>query len=253
MVKKRIHTVFNWITGLFLVIAGICLISACVSIYQMGDRPFSPAAVAVAFSKISVPVYICLGLILAGWLLRLCLPTQEKKSVRPFYPMQLVRLQQRLDLNRISDASLKMQILSLRRKRTVHTMISYGLLGIFSSLFLLYGLNPANFHQSEINHSMAMAMLLFFPCLAIPFAYGCFTAFYSLRLTKKEIALSRQALNEAATVPAAPKEDHRLCLQLRLFFLSLGLFLLVFGFFTGGTADVLTKAINICTECVGLG
>ncbi len=29
--------------------------------------------------------------------------------------------------------------------------------------------------------------------------------------------------------------------------------LLVFGALTGGFADVLTKAINICTECIGLG
>ena len=32
-----------------------------------------------------------------------------------------------------------------------------------------------------------------------------------------------------------------------------GLVILVYGFFAGGTADVLTKAVNICTECVGLG
>ncbi|MBR2311262.1 MAG: thioredoxin [Oscillospiraceae bacterium] len=25
------------------------------------------------------------------------------------------------------------------------------------------------------------------------------------------------------------------------------------GYFSGGTEDVLTKAVNICTECVGLG
>ncbi|MBR4862977.1 MAG: thioredoxin [Oscillospiraceae bacterium] len=29
--------------------------------------------------------------------------------------------------------------------------------------------------------------------------------------------------------------------------------ILVYGYFAGGTNDVLTKAINICTECVGLG
>ena len=29
--------------------------------------------------------------------------------------------------------------------------------------------------------------------------------------------------------------------------------LALFGFFSGGTADVLTKAVNICTECIGLG
>lgn len=251
MTKKRIHSAFGWITSLFLVIAGICLIHACVGIYQMGDRPFSPEAVAVAFSRISVPVYICLGLILAGWLLQLCCPVEQKKAVTPFYPMQLARLSAKLDFGSLSDASLKSSILSLRKKRLLHTAITCGLLVLCSGIFLTYGLNPANFHQTEINHSMAMAMLLFFPCLAVPFGYGCFAAFYGLKLTKQEISLTRQALREAPMEPAA-KKDAKL-LWLRLGILAVALFFLIFGFCTGGTADVLTKAINICTECVGLG
>ncbi|MBQ9859332.1 MAG: thioredoxin [Clostridia bacterium] len=39
----------------------------------------------------------------------------------------------------------------------------------------------------------------------------------------------------------------------RLALLAVGLFLLIYGFATGGIADVLTKAVNICTECIGLG
>lgn len=35
--------------------------------------------------------------------------------------------------------------------------------------------------------------------------------------------------------------------------LVLALGMLAYGFATGGAADVLTKAANICTECVGLG
>ena len=38
-----------------------------------------------------------------------------------------------------------------------------------------------------------------------------------------------------------------------LVILVLAVGLLILGYCTGGTADVLTKAINICTECVGLG
>ena len=94
-------------------------------------------------------------------------------------------------------------------------------------------------------------MLLFFPCLAVPFGYGCFASFYGLKLMKQEISLTRQALREAPAEPAAKKLPSLLWLRLAL--LSVALFLLVFGFCTGGTADVLTKAINICTECVGLG
>ena len=98
---------------------------------------------------------------------------------------------------------------------------------------------------------MAMAMLLFFPCLAVPFGYGCFAAYYGLKLTRQEIELSRQALKEGSIEPAPKKESWLLWVRLGL--LCLGLFLLIYGFFAGGTADVLTKAINICTECVGLG
>jgi len=35
--------------------------------------------------------------------------------------------------------------------------------------------------------------------------------------------------------------------------LLIAVLLLVYGFASGGYADVLTKAVNICTECIGLG
>ena len=250
MTKKRIHTLYGWVLTLGLLVAGALLIHSCVSIYQLGGRPFSPETVAVAFSRISVPVYICLGLILGGWLLQLCIPVEKKNSVTPFYPMQLARLSEKLDLNQ-TDAALRQQILTLRNKRRTQAILTLVILILCSIIFLSYGLNPANFHQSEINASMAAAMLLFFPCLAVPFVIGILATYYCLALTKKEIALTRQALKEASIEPA-PKKEGRL-LWVRLGLLCLGLFLLCYGFFTGGTADVLTKAINICTECVGLG
>ena len=40
---------------------------------------------------------------------------------------------------------------------------------------------------------------------------------------------------------------------LRLALLAVCIGFLLYGFFSGGTQDVLTKAVNICTECVGLG
>ena len=52
--------------------------------------------------------------------------------------------------------------------------------------------------------------------------------------------------------PAPAKQEHKL-LYLRLALLGVGIAIFAYGFFAGGTADVMTKAVNICTECVGLG
>ncbi|MBQ8769226.1 MAG: thioredoxin [Oscillospiraceae bacterium] len=48
------------------------------------------------------------------------------------------------------------------------------------------------------------------------------------------------------------KADRKL-LYIRLAVLGLALGVIVGGFVAGGTADVLAKAVAICTECVGLG
>ena len=50
--------------------------------------------------------------------------------------------------------------------------------------------------------------------------------------------------------PAAPKKDLS---WVRGVILGVAIVCVVLGFCTGGTQDVLTKAVNICTECVGLG
>ena len=39
----------------------------------------------------------------------------------------------------------------------------------------------------------------------------------------------------------------------RLAVLSLGVLFIILGLINGGSRDVLVKAINICTECIGLG
>ena len=40
---------------------------------------------------------------------------------------------------------------------------------------------------------------------------------------------------------------------IRIAVLCAALFFLLLGYFSGGSTDVLTKAVNICTECIGLG
>lgn len=250
MTNKRIHFIYSIVLSVVTVISGICLIAACVSIYNTGNRPFSPQAVAAAFSTIALPVYLCLALILVGFILDGFFPASKRKQpIEKQYAVILAKLHEKADL-RGNDWIRKEQ-----RSRKIHRYISLILLAAGSVVFLCYGMNSNNFDTMDITGSMVKAMYVFLPCMAIPFAYGIFSAFYQRASIQREIALAKQAIAAGAEKPTALPQKKKACplLTVRWALLAMGIVLLVYGFFAGGTEDVLTKAVNICTECVGLG
>ena len=84
----------------------------------------------------------------------------------------------------------------------------------------------------------AISLPLFLCC-------GAIAAAFVLRIPAPKSGASRP-------VSMAKTSRPRMTL-LRNVVLAASILLLILGICTGGTADVLTKAVNICTECVGLG
>lgn len=237
-----------------VLIAGICLAVACVHIYRSGDQPFSREAVAAAFSPIAVPVYLCLALVIVGFCIDLWLPSEKKRPVpEKHHAMMLQRLHKKIDLTLCSE-ELRNAVAAEQQGRKRRNRITVGLLGAGSVVFLIYAANGNHFHNSQINASMISAMTVLIPCL-IPALIAAIIAQYGNRASiRAEIALLQQADAVAAGQSGAASAGTRRPLRkLQYAILAAALFLLVFGFLTGGTSDVLTKAINICTECVGLG
>lgn len=252
---KRIRLIYGIVLSLSAVIAGICLIAACIGIYQSGgDQTYTAPKVTEAFSGIAVPVYLCLALVVGGFILDFALPAESKKrKPEKNHAATLQRLLEKRDLESCEPA-LGQAIIKEQSMRRLHTCISIVLLIIGSIVFLSYGANPANFHQSQINGSMVSAMWVLLPCLAVPFGYAVFSAYFTRASLQRQIALVKQipAGEKKAEAPAK-QETGKALLIARCVLVCLAVVLLVYGFFAGGTKDVLTKAINICTECVGLG
>jgi len=254
MNRKKIHRIYCIISSLVLIAAGICLICACIGIYRSGDHPFSRESVAAAFKPIAYVVYCAIIFVVGGFILDLVLPSQPAREKLPKNNLLILqRLQKKVDLEHADEATLY-QLKKIRSARRIHKWVSGIILIISSAIFLCYALNGNNYHPSEINSSMISAMKLLIPCLLPPFAYSIFSAFYSNSSIQKEIALLKQlpVLQDVIKENTTP-EGNRLENVLRFAFLTAAVALLIYGFVTGGTADVLTKAINICTECVGLG
>jgi hypothetical protein len=100
---------------------------------------------------------------------------------------------------------------------------------------------------------MIKAMYVLLPCMAVPFGYSVFTAYYAKASVKKEIEALKAAGCTMGQRPVAENKAEKVLNITKWALLGIGIAILVFGFVTGGTSDVLTKAVNLCTECIGLG
>ena len=75
-------------------------------------------------------------------------------------------------------------------------------------------------------------------------------AFFCRRSMEREIALLKGVPGSKA-VEVAAKPAYLPVVRIVLY--ALAVILIVTGIGNGGMRDVLIKAINICTECIGLG
>lgn len=252
----RFQRIYGILLSISIILAGICLIAGCLTIYFTGERTYSREIVAETFSSIAIPVYICLVLTILGFVLEVILPSQVQK-IKPQkeYTHILNRLIAKKDMSRCNEVLLD-SINKERKNRKIHVTVRTLLLCITSIIFLSYALNGNHFHQSEITTSMIHAMWVLIPCMAIPFGYAIFTVYYNEKSMQRELELLKQVPaiettteHSQASGGVSKKKEN----LLRYALLLIGIVILVYGFVSGGTVDVLTKAINICTECIGLG
>lgn len=247
----RIRFIYGTALSLVIGAAGICLMAACLSIYRSGDKPFSREAVAAAFAPIAIPVYLCLAMVILGFVLELLLPAAKKTKAVKDRAMTLQRLHEKADLT-ICGPVLKGDILAQQKKRKNLALLTAAALTVGSVIFLSYSLNGENFHQSDITSSVVKAVYMLLGCMGVPFALAVYSAYVSRTSMDIEIELVKQAPKAQfpkKPEPKSPKAEN----TVRWLMVAAAVAVMVYGFFAGGTADVLTKAVNICTECVGLG
>ena len=254
--KTMLRLFYHALVTIALVVAAALLIYACVAIYRTGpnpgDAPFTREVVAAAFSAIAGPVWICVGIVAVGIVLHPLLPPAPAPKA-DMTATACRRLAARTDLT-ACPAELVAKVRKERDARLVHRLIGLGLLLVGTLIFLWYALDMNHFDKSAITPAMTAAMWVLLPCMGIPFAYGVFSAYFSRFSYKRELALLKQAPTEALSpAPASVPVSERWVLVARYAVLTAAVAAILIGSIGDGWADVLTKAINICTECIGLG
>lgn len=116
---------------------------------------------------------------------------------------------------------------------------------------LFYLLNKDNFVSWDLEAVMGQMLIHVLPWVIMAFAIAIAGAYFCRRSIETEIQLLRGISGSKDRAEKAVYAQKSKWVQIFLYACAFVLILL--GIENGGMRDVLVKAINICTECIGLG
>lgn len=269
--KKIIHMLYGIYVAVFVINAALHLIFACYGIYCGGLGEFSRETVAAQFSKIAIPVYTALALIIGGIILSIALPCSgepvrlfgKRKKITRDYRIMRDALANKIDVMECNDV-LRDEILRERKIRKIRTYSCAGICAVATVPVLINICNPNNYSNTEITESIKSAVIsvLAWCVTSLVFCLAC--NIVNWESLKRECELlkagrsdgkrhCRRRLSTSSADPYREKKQKIILWSIRGGVLAVAVVFIIIGVFNGGMGDVLAKAIRICTECIGLG
>lgn len=261
---KRVHAVYGIALSMLILITAVCFAVSCVMIYRSGPSPFTRARIAEHFARIAVPVCLTAAGVVGGMVLSLTAP-MEKGRAKPVREAEtvLAGLSERLDLAACAPETQT----AIRKEQRLRRLLRWCAAAVSAVAFvpaLLWCLNREHFTVENLNGDIIAAASFILPAAVV--ALGACVAVMLLCgvSVKRETALVKSALADAKQgkptenahkrkTKKKPAIDRRILWAVRGVILVIGVAFVVLGVLNGGMADVLGKAIRICTECIGLG
>ena len=272
MKAKKIRLYYGIFLSVFTVVVAILFIVQTVSIYADGgwtNGAYTREIVAEKLFPISIPFYIWIAAIIAGYVLSVVYPYAEK-PVNKISP----RVTQRRLLSRIPQGEGEAYDAGMKRvnAETKNRLIAYSVCGALclasAIASLVYICNPSNFTPADANGSMVGLLINVGPWLFVAFASGiAIVLFENYSLNHEIIELkSLIASNKGKPTVNLNKAEPAFLTKIKAVLNSkyfiwglrgavfvLAVTFIVLGIFNEGMRAVFMKAIIICKQCIGLG
>lgn len=272
MAEKRARTVrlvYEIIFSLLsLVVAALFIYEVC-DIYfgSGGGKPFTRELVYARLGDIAVPFWIWVAMIIVGLVLWEVFPPQGKKKYGQDVRYSLYRLRKKLPVKAEGELhEAAAQVAKYERILKMIWAIAAAGCVIFAVCGLVYMLDFSHFRGDEPTEDIKTAVIKICPYVICAFAlcigaviYEGWGAKRELPHIKKLVALGKKddvslnRLQRAYYTAVAAVESDKYIWSVRGVLLVVGVLFVILGIFNDGAGDVLLKAVNICTECIGLG
>lgn len=278
---QLIHTAYGIVVSLLVILCGVLLIVACLDIYKSGVDPFTRQSIGEHFATISWAVYTLLAFILGGGVLHIALPQDAKRLKGAIDKKEtLYKMSERM------TAASSVGYEKIEKERVLRftlLVISFVLIlgaSIGSFVYVnsnldIYALIDGEEGTVDVNGQVLKGFVSILYFFLLPVIYTLVSIFVCKKSIERELSIVKSELSSKDTekqnvsvlsTPIAsaissvsskarksslPEGRGRIIIMCGLGILAV--VFIVLGILNGGMQDVLTKAIAICRECIGMG
>ncbi|MCD8040638.1 MAG: hypothetical protein LUF82_03885 [Clostridia bacterium] len=265
---KIIRLVYNIIFSLLtFTLAVLFIYEVCDIYFGSGGGVFTRAVVTERLGDISVCIWLWVAAIIIGLVLYEVFPPQGKKKYGQDVRYSLYRLKKKLPVKAEGDL-LGDAAAVAKYERILKIVWGVAAAGcvIFAAVGLAYLLDFSHFRGDDVTEDVKTAIIKICPYVVCAFALCIGAAIYQgygakkkLPHIKRLVALGKKdnpqynRLERAYYAAVAAVESDKYIWTVRAVLFVVAVVFIILGILNDGAGDVLLKAVNICTECIGLG
>ena len=250
--KKLLDKIFLIVVSILTILIGIVFIIQVLRIYYGNDKTFT-REICGKFLLQMLPIMILwICSVIASYVYFRMNKVSKKEFAKITFASKLQNLEAMCPYVEEEYSEINKE----KKKIKIVKIVNIVVLGICSIMSLGYLLNVKHFDSTGDLTKQAIQMgIHLLPWVIISFGFMIFTALYEEVISKKLIELVKQVIKNNGKKDLVKQESKKsLAINItRGVLLTFSVVLIVVGIFDGSAADVLQKAINICTECIGLG
>lgn len=209
------------------------------------DPVYSREIAAGRLAAVSPALFGYLALVAAGLIL------QAAAGGRPRLRAAFLAEDKLRDLRRRVTEVLPEAEAEHRRRRNIR-LTAGGVICACTILAGTYLLNPENFASLDLETVVGSMVLHVAPWVAVALAAAAAASVLHGQSVLREIEILKAAPQKKPS-PEALAAKKSVVPVVRIALYAAAAVLIVLGVMNGGLWDVLVKAVNICTECIGLG
>lgn len=257
MKRENIYKLIKYITAFFSVIMIICFIVQLARIFFGNLNPMYSRDLVGKYLLQILPVLILWVLaIIVGLIFSLFVKEKKFVYVKTTEEAKLKILETNIDSS-LEDNEDFNNLKRLKFKMNVALIISLVIYAICLVMVSLYLFNPKHFiYNGEINKQVMDMFINIIPWIIIALITLVVYTYYVNYVSKKGVNYAKAIIKTEGKVKKTYKRIKKELLIINLVRASiivLAITLIIVGVFAGEAQRVYQKAVNICTECIGLG